>query len=148
VLGAVDILLFGRVTYQLMADYWPSPAALQDDPVIAGWMNRLPKVVFSRTLKSVEWENSRLVSDDPAQEVARLKAQPGKDMILFGSSNLSVTLAQRGLIDEYRMMVAPIFLGDGKALLHGIPERLKLKLIDTRTFDSGVVMLSYQPAAK
>ena len=81
VLAAVDTLLFGRVTYQLMADYWPKPDGLRDDPVIAGWMNRLPKVVFSKTLKSVDWENSRLVNTDPAAEVARLKEQPGKDMI-------------------------------------------------------------------
>ncbi len=128
-----------------MAAYWPSPDGLRDDPVIAGWMNSLPKVVFSKTLKSVEWENSRLVSGDPVEEVTRLKKLPGKDMIIFGSSDLSVALAEHGLIDEYRIMVAPIVLGRGKTLFHGLPQRLKLKLLGTRTFDSGVVMLSYRP---
>jgi dihydrofolate reductase len=145
-LDTLDALLFGRVTYQLMASYWPSADAIADDPIIARRMNLLPKVVFSRTLEKVEWENSRLVKGDAAAEVARLKSQPGRDLAIFGSSDLAVTLAEHRLIDEFRIMISPVILGSGKALLKGIMARLKLKHLQTRTFGSGVVVLSYEAA--
>jgi dihydrofolate reductase len=145
-LDTLDALLFGRVTYQLMASYWPSADAIASDPIIARRMNLLPKVVFSRMLEKVEWENSRLVKGDAAAEVARLKSQPGRDLAIFGSSDLAVTLAEHGLIDEYRIMVNPVILGSGKPLFKGIMARLKLKHLQTRTFGSGVVVLSYEPA--
>jgi dihydrofolate reductase len=144
-LHTVDLLLFGRVTYQLMAAYWPTPEALGDDPIIAALMNNTPKLVFSKTLDKVGWQNTRLVKGDPAQEIARLKQQPGKDMVIFGSSDLAAVLSEHGLIDEYQIMVNPLFLGEGKPLLKGIKGRLKLKLLRTQTFTNGNVMLCYGP---
>lgn len=144
-LNEVGTLLFGRVTYEGMASYWPTDAAISDDPAVAELMNSLPKVVFSKTLDKVDWENTTLVSDNPAEEVSRLKQQPGKDIAIFGSSNLAVTLAERGLIDEYRIIINPVFLGNGTPLLKGIKGKLNLKLIKSRAFKSGNVLLYYAP---
>ncbi len=147
-LDSVDTLLFGRVTYQLMAGYWPTPAARTDDPVIARKMNELQKIVFSKSLNEATWENTRLVRDDAVSETSRLKQQPGADMAIFGSSDLAVGLAGAGLIDDYRIFVNPLFLGAGKPLLRGLPGRLHLTLMKARQFDSGVMMLCYQPNRK
>jgi dihydrofolate reductase len=147
-LNSVDVLLFGRVTYELMASYWPTPAATTNDPIVADKMNGLPKIVFSKTLSSVEWQNTRLVKENIAEEISKLKQQPGKDLIIFGSSDLAVTLIQHGLIDEYRIMVNPVVLGNGKSLFKGINHKLNLKLLKTKTFRSGNVLLYYQPAEK
>lgn len=144
-LNEIDMLLFGRVTYQGMASYWPTEGAIHDDPSVAGLMNSLPKIVFSKTLDKAEWNNTRLVKDHAAEEVSTLKQQPGKDIAIFGSSDLAVTLAERGLIDEYRIIVNPVFLGDGTPLLKGIKEKLKLKLLHARIFNSGNVLLYYAP---
>jgi dihydrofolate reductase len=144
-LNSVDTLIFGRETYELMMRYWPSKQAIENDPIVAGKMNCLEKIVFSRTLEKAEWINTRLVKENAAAEIARLKEKPGKDLIIFGSSDLAVTLIQEGLIDEYRIMVNPIILGEGKSLFKGIKDRLKLRLIKTQTFRSGNVLLYYQP---
>lgn len=143
--GEFGALLFGRVTYELMAGYWPTEAAKRDDPVIAGLMNNLPKIVFSKTLQKVEWENTRLVKDNFTQVVAELKKESGKDAAIFGSSDLAVTLMEHGLIDEYRIMVNPIVLGEGKPLFGGIKERVDLNLLKTKVFKSGNVLLYYAP---
>jgi dihydrofolate reductase len=145
-LDEVDTILFGRVTYEMMASYWPTEAALKDDPIIAEMMNTKAKLVFSRTLEKAVWNNTRLVKENILAEVQKLKGQPGKDLIIFGSSDLSAALAQAGLIDEYRLMVAPLILGRGKTILQGLPDRLELKLLKTRTMRNGNVMLYYQPA--
>jgi len=149
-LNSADGLLFGRVTYQLMANYWPTPSAIKDDPVVAGLMNRLPKMVFSRTLAKAEWNNTRLVkgAERVAEEIARLKQQPGKDWLLFGSADLASTLTPLGLIDEYRIMVNPVVLGGGKPLFRGVKQKLNLKLVNAKTFRSGNVLLYYQPDGK
>lgn len=147
-INSVDTLLFGRVTYELMAGYWPTESARADDPIVAEKMNQTPKIVFSKTLPNVEWQNTRLVRDNFVEEMTNLKAQPGRDMIIFGSSNLAVTFIQHGLIDEFRIMVNPVVLGDGKPLFKGILEKLSLKLIKTRVFHSGNVLLYYEPARK
>ena len=144
-LKSVDTLLFGRVTYELMASYWPTPEALADDPVVTGYMNSYPKLVFSTTLSGVAWQNTRLVKANAAQEVARLKQQPGKDLIIFGSSDLAVSLIPHGLIDEFRILVNPVVLGSGKPLFQGLQQSLGLKLAQTRTFKNGNILLVYQP---
>lgn len=144
-LNQIGTLLFGRITYQGMESYWPTEIAINDDPVVAGLMNRLPKIVFSRTLDRAEWNNSRLVKENAAEEVLNLKAQPGKDIAIFGSSDLAVTLAEAGLIDEYRIIVNPVFLGHGTTLLRGIKDKVDLRLLETRTFKSGNVLLYYAP---
>ena len=144
-LDSVDTLLFGRVTYELMASFWPTPEAMKNDPLVAGRMNSLPKIVFSRTLHKVAWQNTRLVKDNIEEEIKKMKQQPGKDMVLLGSGDIVAGFAQHGLIDEYRIMVNPVVLGQGKPLFNGIKERLNLKLTNTRTFKSGNVLLYYEP---
>jgi len=147
-LNEVDALLFGRVTYQGMASYWPTPFAKEDDPIIADKMNTLPKFVFSKTLHQVEWSNSRLVAENIAGEISQMKQEQGRDMAIFGSAKLAVSLLQMGLIDELRIMVNPVVLGKGKPLFTGLHHKVNLKLIKTRTFRSGNVLLYYQPDKK
>ncbi len=144
-LNTVDTLLFGRVTYELMAGYWPTPFARDDDPIIAERMNNLSKIVFSNTLQKVEWNNSRLIRGNVKDEISKLKNQPGKNIAVFGSSGLSVELMKHGLIDELAIMINPIILGNGKSLLKGLNSRYKLKLLRTKVFSSGNVALYYKP---
>ena len=143
--SAADTLLFGRKTYELMVSYWPTQIAKKDDPIVASLMNSLPKIVVSKTLDKVDWENIRLIKENVAEEIAKLKGQPGKDIAILGSSDLTVFLMQRGLVDECRIMVNPVALGAGKSLFTGLHDKINLKLISTRTFDSGNVLLTYQP---
>jgi dihydrofolate reductase len=143
---AIDTILFGRVTYQLMEGYWPTASPPEEDPVIIEAMNTLPKVVFSTTLEKVEWHNSRLVRNNIAEEIAKMKQAPGKDMVIFGSGTIVSALTRSGMIDEYRIFVNPVVLGSGKPMLTGLNERLKMKLLSTRTFQCGVVLLRYVPA--
>lgn len=147
-LSKVDAILFGRVTYQLMADYWPSPAANRDDPIIADKMNNLPKIVFSKTLQKVDWNKSRLVKENIAEEISTMKQQPGRDMVIFGSGSIVSTFMQLDLIDEYRIIVNPVVLGKGKPLFNGINDKHNLKLLKTNVLGSGVVILYYQPIGK
>lgn len=144
-LNSADALLFGRVTYDLMAGFWPTPDAIKNDPIVAGKMNSLSKIVFSKTLKKADWNNTRLVKENIEEEIKKMKNQPGKDMALLGSGTIMSEFAQRGLIDEYRIMVNPIILGQGTPLFKGIKERINLKLVRTRTFRNGNVLLYYQP---
>ena len=140
-------LLFGRITYELMVSYWPTPAARENDPVVAEGMNSLPKVVFSRTLDKASWSNTRLVKGDLATEVRRLKHEPGEGMAILGSGSIVSQLAQAGLIDEYQIVVKPVALGEGRTMFEGIKQKLSLKLTKTRTFTNGNVLLSYEPRA-
>jgi len=144
-LKAIGTILFGRVTYELMASYWPKASPATDDPTIIDAMNNLPKIVFSATLEKVEWHNSKLVKGNISEAVAELKQQPGKDMVIYGSGSIVSTLAQHGLIDEYLLFVNPVVLGSGKSLFSGLKERLNLKLQKTQVFKNGVVLLDYQP---
>ena len=139
-LNSIDAILLGRVTYQLFADYWPTSTDRE-----APAMNELPKIVFSRTLEKLEWRNSRLVRENVAEEVAKLKRQPGKDIALFGSADLASTFMRLGLIDEYRILVNPIVLGAGNPMFKNVKDRTTVKLQKTETFGSGVVVLNYQP---
>jgi dihydrofolate reductase len=111
-------------------------------------MNGLAKVVFSRTMDKAEWNNTRLVKENVEEEIKKIRALPGKDIALLGSGNIMAQLAQRGLIDEYRIMVNPIVLGKGTPLFKGMTSRLDLKLMDTRAFRNGNVLLRYVPAGK
>ncbi len=144
-LNEVDALLFGRVTYQMMASFWPTQFAIESDPVVAGKMNSLPKLVFSMTLEQVDWENSRLVKERIAEEVSQLKQQEGGDLAIFGSAALATSFLHMGLLDELRLMVNPIVLGSGSSLFKGVHEKLNLKLLKTREFRSGNVLLYYEP---
>ena len=139
------LLLFGRVTYELMAGYWPTPLAAQNDPIVAEHMNTLPKVVFSRTLDQVSWSNTTLVKGDLAAEVRKMKHAPGQDMAVLGSGSIVSQLAQEGLVDEYQLVVSPVVLGAGRTLFDGLREKLALKLTKTRAFRNGNVLLCYEP---
>ncbi len=141
-LFASDALLLGRVTYQGFAAAWPSQT---DEMGFADRMNTLPKYVVSTTLDKAEWTNSHVIRGNIVDEVSALKQQSGQDILIGGSAMLVQTLMRHGLIDEYRLLVYPIVLGSGKRLFpEGRP--LPLRLIDTQTFSSGVVALTYQPA--
>lgn len=140
-----DTLLFGRVTYQMMESYWTTPMAIEDDPIVAGKMNSMSKVVVSKTMNNVGWDNTKLMNKDIPGEILKLKRQPGKDILLLGSSRLMSSLLRYNLIDEIRIMVNPVFLGRGRTLFQEAQEKLNLKLIDSRTFKSGNILLVYKP---
>jgi dihydrofolate reductase len=142
------VLLFGRITYDLMARYWPTPDAIKNMPVVAGAMNDAEKIVFSRTLKKAEWKNTKLVKGDIASEIRRIKKQPGKDMAILGSGSIVSQFAQEGLIDEYQIVVNPLILGEGRTMFDGVKEKLPLKLTKSRTFGNGNVVLCYEPMAR
>ena len=141
-----NTLLFGRVTYELMAAYWPAPAALKDDPVVARGMGASPKIVFSRKLKEAAWENTRLVKGDMLGAVRRLKRGSGKPLVVLGSGSLVAQLAQAGLVDEYQLLVVPVIIGKGRPLFEGVRRRVDLRLVSTRAFANGNVLLTYHPA--
>jgi dihydrofolate reductase len=139
-LRSTDLLLFGRVTYQGMAGFWSTQTG-----DIADFMNNIPKLVFSRTLESADWNNTRLVRTNAFEEVARLKQQPGKDMFIFGSANLASTLTAKGLIDEYRLGLNPIVLGGGNPLFKPMSQSLPLRLLEARPLKTGCIILRYEP---
>jgi dihydrofolate reductase len=138
-------LLFGRIAYELMASYWPTPLAIKNDPMIAARMNELPKVVFSRTLDKAAWNNTKVVKDGVAAAIRRMKQEPGKDMVIFGSGSIISQLTAERLIDEYQIVLNPVVLGVGRTMFDGIKETLHLKLTQSRTFGNGNVFLCYEP---
>lgn len=145
-LQSENILIFGRVTYEMMASFWPTPMALESSPLVAEGMNRAEKIVFSATLENADWQNTRIISGGLIEAVKKLKQSPGNDMTILGSGSIVTQLAEQGLIDDYQIMVDPVAIGSGTPLFAGIPHPLNLKLISTRTFSSGVVLLNYRPA--
>ena len=145
-LGSGNTLLFGRVTYEFMASYWPTPMAMENDPVVARGMNDAEKIVFSRTLTNAEWENTRIISENIVEETRELKEVQGKNLTLLGSGSILPQFADVGLIDAYQFMVDPVAIGRGTSILNGLKNKLDLKLTETKTFESGVVLLCYQPA--
>jgi dihydrofolate reductase len=138
-------LLFGRITYELMASYWPTPIADQHNPAVAAGMNSMSKVVFSRTLDKASWNNTKLVKGDLVSEVRKMKDEPGPGMAILGSGSIVSKLAPEHLIDEYQMMTDPVVLGKGRTMFDGIQETLNLNLTRTRTFKNGKVFLCYEP---
>ena len=139
------VLLFGRKTYDLMASFWPTKQAYDMMPQVAEGMNNLPKVVFSRTMEKAEWNNTRLVKDNIVEEVKKMKSESGDNMVLMGSGSIVSQFTQAKLIDEFQLIVHPIVLGSGRTLFEGIKEPFSLKLINSRTFGNGNVLLTYVP---
>ena len=137
-------LLFGRITYQMMASFWPTPAAAASFPAVAAGMNKMQKIVFSRTLHTLAWENSKLMQGDLLTSVRELKEQPGKGIVILGSGSIIAQLASAGLIDEYQFVVTPVVLGSGRTMFEGMKSKLPLKLTSTRKFESGNVLLCYE----
>jgi dihydrofolate reductase len=142
-MAGTDAYLFGRKTYQIMAAFWPT--APDDDPY-AGHLNSTPKYVASRTLQNVEWQNSTLIKGDVAEEVAKLKEQPGRDIAVLGSGNLVQALVDNDLVDEYSLTVSPIVLGSGKRLFREADDIRRLRLVDSKPTSTGSLVLTYQPA--
>jgi len=147
-LAEADTLVFGRVTYEMMAGYWPTPAAEEDDPAVTAKMNTLAKIVISRTLDTAEWAPVQLIGDDAADVLAKLKQQPGKNMLIMGSSALTVSLIGMGLVDEVRVMLSPVVLGGGKSLFRTAAKPISLALLQADSLRSGNVLLRYQPTAR
>lgn len=141
--ASIGALVFGRVTYEGMASYWTTAKG-----EIADFMNSVSKVVFSRTLSKADWNNTRLLKASPEQEIAKMKREQGKDLYIFGSADLSSTLARKRLIDEYRLCLVPVVLGAGKPLFKPGSEMPKMRLLEARPLKkSGAVILRYEPAA-
>jgi len=140
-LFACDGLLLGRVTYEGFAAAWPTMEGTGD---YGERMNGFPKYVVSNTLQTLAWNNSRQLTGNLAEEIARLKAEPGQDILVFGSGALVQSLMKQNLIDEYRLMVFPVVVGSGKRLFSEASAKQALKLVETKTFSSGVVVLTYQ----
>jgi dihydrofolate reductase len=148
-MNSMDTILLGRVTYQVMINFWP--AQTEATAPGADGMNKNPKVVLSRTLQTAPWGNwepARVIKDDVQQELNRLKQQPGKNIVVYGSANVVQNLTQLGLIDEYQLLVFPILLGDGKPLFKHSPQTVPLKHLKTQTFQNGVNVLYYAPDRK
>ncbi len=146
-LNSIGGLVFGRVTYQLMASYWSTKQGFEDDPLVAAKMNSLPKYIVSKTLDKVEWNNSKLIKESITDEIRKLKSSSNKDIDIFGSGKLISSLIGTDLIDEFRVLVNPVILGKGIPLFTNINEKLKLELVNTRSFKNGNILLSYKPAA-
>lgn len=139
-----NVLLFGRKTYELMNSYWPTAAAHEQFPVVAEQMNKAEKLVVSRSLKAVEWQNTQLLEDGLIEAIARLKATEGPDISILGSGGLVAQLSAAGLIDCYELMFDPLFIGEGTAIASGISGELHLELKNVKAFSSGTVLLTYE----
>ncbi|SFF19663.1 dihydrofolate reductase family protein [Spirosoma endophyticum] len=139
--------IYGKNTYQLMAGYWPTvlanPAASQSELDHAQWVEQIPKIVFSTTLPSANWHNTTLIKDNVVDKVNQLKQQPGKDLVIFGSPGLAKSFMKLGLIDEYKLTLHPIILGEGISLFDSHTPMNKLRLLESKTLGSGVVTVHY-----
>jgi dihydrofolate reductase len=139
------ILLFGRTTYEMMAAWWPTPAAAEAMPEVAARMNARPKIVFSRTLRSADWNNTTLLKNDIVETVRLMKEKKGPDMTILGSGSIVTQLASEGLIDEFQIVVNPVALGGGQSLFSGLSQQLDLVLTKSERFNNGSVVLWYIP---
>jgi dihydrofolate reductase len=139
-----NILLFGRITYQMMASWWPTQNAIDTMPDVAKGMNNAEKIVCSNTLQTASWQNTRIISGDINAQVTALKKTSAKDITILGSGSLTAQLTEAGLIDNYQIMIDPIAIGKGTAIFKDMQHRLALKLTGTRSFKSGTVLLSYE----
>lgn len=140
---SVDTILYGRKTYQHMESYWPD--AQDNDPTITHFMNKLQKIVFSKTLNNANWNNSKIIRENISEEIQEMKMLPGKDMVIFGSGEIVSHLTNEGLIDEYRIILNPVILGKGNPLFKNVNDKVKLNLFKTRKLKSGVIILYYHP---
>jgi dihydrofolate reductase len=149
--NAVDALMLGRVTYESFAGSWPhvpdSPIASEGEKAYARRLNEMGKVVVSTTLDRAEWHNSRLLRAITPEAIEQVKREPGGDMLIYGSASVVRTLTGLGLIDEYQILVHPVLVGGGKPLFGELKDQVKLKLVNSKTHPSGVVLLTYQPRA-
>lgn len=163
--SAEGVMLFGRRTYQMFESYWPHALDQLSGPhggegprgaggsadslrAMATWINASKKLVFSRTLEGVTWNNSELIHEFDPRQIEALKRSPGRDMIVFGSGSIASLLTEHGLVDEYHFVISPLILGSGRPLLSGIPKSTKLKLVESTSFPTGNVVLRYERASE
>ncbi|SKA44691.1 Dihydrofolate reductase [Chitinophaga eiseniae] len=149
----VGMPLYGRTTYGMMAGYWPTvlerpDSASEHSLKHARWVQDIPKVVFSTTMEKAEWNNTRLIKGNIAEEVEKLKATPGKDLMIFGSPGLVKTFLELDLIDEYRLTIQPMAIGAGKHLFDDLKKPVKLKLLSSKQLKSGVIAAHYETVRK
>ena len=144
--GSGGELVFGRATYQMMASWWPTPAAAKDEPLLAERMNARPKFVCSRTLREAAWSNMTVLQGEAAERLQALKCEPGTNLVILGSGQLVASLARAGLIDEYQLVINPVVLGQqGQSLFGGLEHGMDLRLVQSRRFGNGNVLLCYEP---
>lgn len=148
VVAEVGSPVYGRTTYRLMESYWPAmldkPNASKHDLEHAQWLQDVKKIVISSTMDKAEWNNTMLIKDNIAEEIKALKEQPGKNLVIFGSPGAAKTLLELGLIDEFLLTISPVVLGGGKSVFDGGGEKIRLKLLASRTFKSGVIAVRYE----
>jgi dihydrofolate reductase len=145
-LDQADMLGFGRATYEHMAAYWPTEQAQMNDPSITSRMNTKPKVVFSTSLEHAAWANTTVVVGEAVEQIETMKTAPDGELLVIGSANLTAKFATAGVLDELRIMVCPIVLGSGRPLFEDLKDRISLKLLRLRQFESGNVLLTYRPS--
>jgi dihydrofolate reductase len=145
-LEAGDILLFGRRTYELMVQFWPTDEAMKTVPEVANGMNQSEKIVFSRSLDKVEWSNTRVIKDNIVEEIKKMKESEGRNLTILGSGSIINQFADAGLIDELQILLQPVALSEGTPILKDVKDNLQFKLTDSRAFETGNVLLCYQPA--
>jgi dihydrofolate reductase len=140
-------LLFGRITYDMMASFWPTPMAMEQMPDVAKGMNKASKIVLSRTLKKADigWSNTKVINGNLVDAVKKLKKESSHDLTILGSGSIVTQLADAKLIDGYQIMIDPLALGSGTPIFQNMKGELELKLIKSKVFKSGVVMLDYEP---
>jgi dihydrofolate reductase len=141
-----SIILFGRVTYDMMKSFWPTPMAMESMPEVADGMNKSEKIVFSKKLEKADWNNTRIVNSNVVEEIKKLKKTSKKDMVILGSGSIVTLCAEHNLINTYQIMLDPVAIGNGTPIFSGLKRQLDLKLISTKAFKSGVVLLNYQVA--
>ncbi|UEG48953.1 dihydrofolate reductase family protein [Ferruginibacter lapsinanis] len=140
------LLVFGRITYEMMAGFWSTPFAMEQMPEVAAGMNNLPKLVFSTTLEKATWNNTMLVKAGMADKIREMKKESGRDMVILGSGTIVSQLTDEGLVDEYQLIINPIALGNGRTLFEGIQKPVNFTLTHTRVFKNGNVLLCYVPS--
>jgi dihydrofolate reductase len=145
-LDEADTLGFGRATYEHMAAYWPTDQAQANDPAVTSRMNTKPKLVFSTGLQHAGWSNTTIIGGEAVEQLGTLKTAAGGELLVLGSAHLTADFAAAGVLDELRIMVCPIALGQGRSLFEGLKDRLALRLAQVRKFDSGNVLLTYRPS--
>jgi dihydrofolate reductase len=145
-LDEADTLGFGRATYEHMAAHWPTDQAQANDPAITSRMNTKPKLVFSTALDHAGWSNTTVIAGQAVEQIETAKTAPGGELLVLGSAHLTAHLAAAGVLDELRIMVCPIAIGKGRSLFEGLTDRLALRLIHVRQFNSGYVLLTYRPS--
>jgi dihydrofolate reductase len=145
-LDAADTLGFGRATYDHMAAYWPTDQAEANDPAIASRMNSKPKLVFSTALEHADWSNTTVVEGEAAERIEAVKAASGGELLVIGSAHLTACFVAAGVLDELRIMIAPVVIGQGRSLFEDLKDRVGLSLAHVRQFDSDSLLLTYRPS--